>query len=77
MMWYGPHVGAIGWFGALLGFLLFVLLVVGIVWAVMHLVGRGPAAPGDPSAEILRQRFARGEITQTEYEEAKRILGIR
>jgi len=30
---------------------------------------------GDDSAKLLRERFARGEITQAEYEEARRILG--
>jgi uncharacterized membrane protein len=30
---------------------------------------------GDDSARLLRERFARGEITQAEYEEARRILG--
>jgi uncharacterized membrane protein len=29
----------------------------------------------DPAAEQLRMRFARGEITQAEYEEAMRALG--
>jgi uncharacterized membrane protein len=30
---------------------------------------------GDDSAKLLRERFARGEITQAEYEEARRVLG--
>ena len=29
---------------------------------------------GDPAEEILHQRFARGEITAEEYEQALRIL---
>src|SRR5512142_1375265 len=33
-----------------------------------------PPAPTDP-LEILRQRYARGDISQDEFEEAKRILG--
>ncbi len=30
----------------------------------------------DDSARLFRERFARGEITPAEYEEAKRILGL-
>lgn len=33
-----------------------------------------PPPPSDP-LEILRQRYARGEISKEEFEEAKRILG--
>jgi uncharacterized membrane protein len=33
-----------------------------------------PPAPADP-LEILRQRYARGDISKDEFEEAKRILG--
>jgi putative membrane protein len=54
-------------------------LVTVIVWAVTQL-GSGRQAGGsagvhDQSAEeILRQRFARGEIDTEEYEERRRIL---
>jgi putative membrane protein len=58
-----------------------------VVWAVMQLGSRGGhAASGMDAAgsagvreqsaeEILRRRFARGEIDAEEYEERRRILG--
>jgi putative membrane protein len=58
-----------------------------VVWAVAQLGSRGGhAASGMDAAgsagvreqsaeEILRQRFARGEIDAEEYEERRRILG--
>jgi uncharacterized membrane protein len=51
-----------------------VLVAVGalVVAAGIRLAGVGR---GDDSARLLRERFARGEITQAEYEEARRILG--
>jgi putative membrane protein len=54
-------------------------LVAVIVWAVTQLTsGRhaaGSAGVHDQSAEeILRQRFARGEIDAEEYEKRRRIL---
>jgi uncharacterized membrane protein len=45
----------------------------------MHLSRSGRAATHDPSRptpnEILRERFARGEITAQEFEDAKKVLG--
>ena len=56
-----------------------IALIVLVVWAVMHLSRNGRAATHDPSRptpnEILRERFARGEITAQEFEDAKKVLG--
>ena len=59
------------------GLLVMVGFVVLIVWAV-GAVGRGGTSrePERPSPlDILRERYARGEITQEEFEQAKRTLG--
>jgi uncharacterized membrane protein len=50
-----------------------------IAWAVARIFpkGRGddrPEAPRDSAEEILRQRFARGEINAEEYERSLEIL---
>jgi putative membrane protein len=57
---------------------LIVLIALGIRWLVrnanQHPGGR--AAPDDDTAlALLRQRYARGEIDATEFEERKRTLG--
>ena len=37
---------------------------------------RSPASPLGPTPlDILRERFARGEISETEFEQTKRVLG--
>jgi putative membrane protein len=65
MMWGG------GWFGLIF---LAVLLVVGL--AVAFAIARRPSAPsGDDAHEILRRRFARGEMTAEEFEAARKTLG--
>jgi putative membrane protein len=78
MMRYG-YGSAGGGFWLLIGFMLLVALVVVVVWAVMHFSRTGQAATHDPSrptpTEILRERFARGEITALEFEDAKKVLG--
>jgi putative membrane protein len=77
-----------GWGDGLwmVGSLLFLIaLIVLIVWAVNAFTRSGRSAGGmggqtrDPSRqtpeEILRERFARGEITQEQFEQAKKVLG--
>jgi putative membrane protein len=83
---YGPHMmwGG-GWYGMILG-PLFMILVLAIVIAVAVLLvrwlgGPWPAAGSHqtPSSrtplEILKGRFARGEIDKEEFEERRRVLG--
>ena len=84
MMGYGAGLGF--GMGGWLGMLGMVLLVVGVIVLIAWLVGRtAPAAgSGGPSAaprpagqdalEVLRLRFARGEITREEYLAAKQTL---
>ncbi len=52
-----------------------VAVVLGIVIISILRATVGPARASDDSAlRILRERFARGEITQEEYEQARRVL---
>ena len=78
MMYYGTGWGG-GGFWLLVGLLLLIALVVLVVWAVTNLSRTGRAATHDPSRptpnEILRERFARGEITAQQFEDAKKVLG--
>ncbi len=62
-----------------IGGLAFVIgLIVLIGWAVTNAGRRAddstPLA-GETPLDILRERYARGEITADEFEQAKRILG--
>ena len=49
-------------------------MVVGIRWLVTQGTGRGGAARSDNALEILRSRYARGEIDKQEFEARKRDL---
>jgi putative membrane protein len=76
-MGYGWDSSALGWIWMLGGLLVMVGFVVLIVWAV-SVVSRGGMGrqPERPTAlDILRERYARGEITQEEFEQAKKTLG--
>ena len=70
-----------GGLGMLLPLLFLIGLVVLIVWAIERGVldrgsreGEGPHMQGGSAEEILKERFARGEIDTEEYEERYRIL---
>lgn len=72
---WGWHGG--GLFG-LMHVLWWVVIVVAIVALVRSVAGRGRGArwPGpDRALEILRERYARGEIDKAEFEQRKRDLG--
>jgi putative membrane protein len=77
MMGYGFDGGAFGWIWMLGGLLVMVGFVVLIVWAVSTMSrGNTNREPERPTAlDLLRERYARGEITQQEFEQAKKTLG--
>ncbi len=78
-MWHS-HWGWGGMWAGGLGMLLFWgVIILLIVLLVRGLGGgraeRGASAPGANSAlQILQERFARGEIDKSEYEERRKVL---
>ncbi len=77
--------GSLGWGMGLAGgvwmiggLILFAGLVALFVRALVGPTNResgGARAPQPTALEILRERFARGEITDTEFDQAKTTLG--
>ena len=66
-----------GWGGGMggLGSLLFLALVGGGVYLVVRAVGGSPGAQGGETAlDILKRRYARGEISKEEFEEKRQEL---
>jgi uncharacterized membrane protein len=57
---------------------LFMLIVMALCGAMMFFMMRGMMGghgrPGGGAFDILKERFARREITQAEYEERRRLL---
>ncbi len=82
---YGPGMmGGWGWGGGwgfgMIGMLLWwVLIILGIVllakWIFGGPSGRGERESRDRALDILKERYARGEIGKDEYEQKKRDLG--
>lgn len=81
MMW--GDMGSMGWgggwglFGMLHMVLWWVLIVLGIVVLLKWLFGsptRAAPETGNRALEVLRERYARGEIESEEFEKKKRDL---
>lgn len=81
---YGPHM--MWWGGGWFFGPLFMILVLAVVIACCVLLVRWLAGPwqapasspppqGRSPLDILKERFARGEIDQEEYESRRRVLG--
>ena len=52
-----------------------VLVIVGLIALVRWLVSQGRYSRTDTALEILRQRYARGEINKEEFDAKRRDLG--
>lgn len=83
---YGHHMMGYGWgwTGMIIGPIVMIAVLASIVAVVVLIVrwfgvGHPPASAGTQRSEntaldILRERFARGEIDKDEFEERRRIL---
>jgi len=77
-MWGGMMDGW-GWgAGILHNFLWWALVILGIVVLVRLLGGgsRRAEAPPETALDVLKKRYARGEIGQQEFEEKRRDLAV-
>ncbi|MFT7573437.1 MAG: putative membrane protein [Paracoccaceae bacterium] len=81
---YGSHMWGSGWHGMFFGPIMMIVFIAVAVVVVVLLVrwlggpGHGGALhslPGKTPLDILRERFARGEIDKEEFEERRRTLG--
>ena len=78
MIGNGMSFGSAGFLWGIGGLLLIVGLVVLVVWAVSRQTShdaRPVEPPRSDALDLLRMRFARGEINEAEYAQAKSILG--
>jgi len=80
--YHGPHMwngGPWMFFGPLMMIIFFAAIVVVVVLVVRWLGGAGHGTAHHPPPktplDILKERFARGEIDKEEFEERRRVLG--
>ena len=68
-----------GWFGGIFMIVFWILILVGLVfvikWLVQATAKEGPSGQsGSRAMEILKERYARGEIDKAQFEDMKRDL---
>lgn len=65
-----------GWgMGGLSMLLFWGLIIVAVVWAVKWFATGNAAPRSSTPLEVLKERYARGEIDKKEFEQKKRDLG--
>ncbi len=65
---FGGMMGYFGWGGMLVGALILILIIIAIVFAVKAFIRKPTSLSADQPLEILKRRYASGEINQEEYE---------
>jgi putative membrane protein len=66
--------GAAGGWWMLIGMLVIAVVVLIGVWLIVR-SNRDARSPSSNALDILRERFARGEMTKDEFETARKTLG--
>ena len=79
MMGYGDWGNMMGWGFGILGWLFmiifWILIILGVVALIRYLGGSGKSSDKEKTPlEILKERYARGEIGKKEFEEMKKDL---
>ena len=77
--WHHGMMGGGGWFFGPIMMVVFFALLIGAVMIIARMIGPNRHAgdggePVDRALGILRERFAKGEITKEEFEEARKTL---
>ncbi len=83
--YYGPHMMWGGWYGMFFGplmMIIFIAAVIALVALAIRWLGGGhhsgqqqPSTSSTKPLEILRERYASGDIDKEEFEERRRVLG--
>ncbi len=68
-----------GWFGGIFMILFWILILIGLVFVIKWLIqstsrARNNGQSGYRALEILKERYARGEIDKAQFEDMKRDL---
>lgn len=75
MGYYNNFMGGFGFFGLFFMLLFWGIVVLGIIALIKFAIGQAGYQGGKNNAlEILKERYAKGEIDKKEYDEKKKTL---
>lgn len=76
MMWGFNNPMRFGWFGGIFMLLFWILIIAGIVVLIKWLVSQshGTQGQGKTSIDILKERYAKGEINKEEFDKMRKDL---
>jgi putative membrane protein len=75
MSGYGMMAG-MGWLGMVTMILFWIGILLLVIWGVSGLFPTNQRTTGPTALEILQQRYARGEISREEFEQARNVLSV-
>jgi putative membrane protein len=81
MMFWDRHYDVMGWWPMAIWIVIWLLIIGLLVWIAVRAIGNRTSAPpsqpaaGDMAEELLRRRFATGEIDEEEF--TKRLEALR
>lgn len=74
-MWYNyNNMMGFGFFGGFMMLVFWVIVIMLIVWAVKEVAGKNSRSAGNNALDILKERYAKGEINKEEFESKKKDL---
>ena len=74
----GGHFGGGGIIGMILGFIFFIAIIVAVIILIVWLLKKKSHSEGESKSrvlDILKERYAKGEITKEQFEAMKKDLG--
>ncbi len=74
MMGYYGNMFSWGFGGGIMMIIFWVAIILLVVWTVKELAGKSGKESSDSALEILRQRYAKGEMSKEEFETKKSEL---
>ena len=72
-MWWHYDTG-MGWWMIAWMVVFWGVLIALIVWGIRKLTGRGDSTRKQDPLDVVKERYARGEITKEEFEQLKKDL---
>lgn len=62
------------WFGGGFMWIFWIVLIVLVIWIVQGSLGNNNTPKGENALEILKKRYAKGEIDKVEYDRMRKEL---